>query len=105
VVGDLVSRVLDIDARAEKLRAEAVRVAEAIHHETVEKTGRARKELEDRIARAIAEIQVRAKEESRKKLAEVEAQGKLDVAAAGSVGEAVLSRAVEKVVLRARGRG
>lgn len=100
---DIVSRLLEIDRRAEEVRSRARQQAEAVHQETVKRTEAAKAELEERIARGVAEADALENQARKAKLAEIEREFEEEVSRVNGISPEAVKKAVGKVVARARG--
>ena len=103
VAEDIVSRLLEIDRRAEEVRSRARQQAEAVHQETVKRTQAAKAELEERIARGVAEADALENQARKAKLAEIEREFEEEVSRVNGISPEAVKKAVGKVVARARG--
>ena len=100
---DIISKLIELDSRAEEVLAKARREAKSIGSETAKKLEQAKAELQERTKRGTAEVEAREAEERKAKIAEIDAQFEKEAQAIRRTGGAATKRAVEKVVTKAKG--
>ena len=100
---DIVSRLIDLDSRAEAARAKAREEAEAIRKETERLAGEARAELAERIAAGAAEVEAREGEKRKGEVAAIEAEFAARAEAVRAVKQDAIERAVRAIVETAKG--
>ncbi len=99
---DIITRLLDLDSRAEAIHEDAKRQVEAIKAQTLLAVEQARRDLDGKIARGAAEIEAREAETRRANVAEVESALAAEAARVRSTGETAIRKAVDSILRRAR---
>lgn len=100
---DIVSKLIDLDTRAEEARGKARAEAEAIRKETERLAAEARAKSAKVTAAGVAEAEAREEEKRGREVAAIGAEFAARAQAARTVKPETIERAVKAIVERARG--
>ncbi len=103
MVEDIVSRLIDLDSRAESIHKKAAADVKAIEDETETRRKAALEELAQRTRKGTAEIEAKEAEKRKARVAEIDAEYRAAVQAVQSIKSDAIDKAADKVVSQAKG--